>query len=193
MLFARPILQQATLRKIFISASSWRQRASSIVLPDRGGAKRISCLSRGGGGAATALGAGSPSSPPDGGAAFRWVRGSQAQLAFACLALDAAVPPLTLLGFVTVGLLLGSCMIALISGVMAPLMVSSAALMFFSGGLVLAWARCGSDLLPARTLITTVPYFVGKLPALRTYACFEHHEMGQNRPQQTGLKSSHFI
>ena len=80
------------------------------------------------------------------------------------LALDAAVPPLTLLGFVTVGLLLGSCMLALISGVMAPLMVSSATLVFFSGSLVLAWARCGSDLLPARTLITTVPYFVGKLP-----------------------------
>jgi cellulose synthase/poly-beta-1,6-N-acetylglucosamine synthase-like glycosyltransferase len=96
---------------------------------------------------------------------FVWTAAVKGDWRLLALSLDAAVPPLTLLGFVIVGMLSGSCMIAGISAVYAPLIVSSTILLFFSGSVALAWARCGSDLLPARTLITTVPYLMGKLPA----------------------------
>jgi hypothetical protein len=61
-------------------------------------------------------------------------------------------------------MLLISCMIGLSDGTIAPLVASSTILMVFGGGLFLAWIRCGSDLLPGRTLMATVPYIVSKLP-----------------------------
>jgi cellulose synthase/poly-beta-1,6-N-acetylglucosamine synthase-like glycosyltransferase len=79
------------------------------------------------------------------------------------LSLDAAVPPITLLGLLIAGLLLASCLTAMLGGAVAPLVVNTTTLVFFVGGLALAWARCGRDLLPAGTLISVGPYLAGKL------------------------------
>lgn len=95
---------------------------------------------------------------------FIWTAALKGNWRLLVLCLDAAVPPLTLLGFLIFGMLLLSCMTGLLTGVIAPLILSSTTLIFFCGAMFLAWARCGSDLLPARTLISTVPYIVGKLP-----------------------------
>jgi cellulose synthase/poly-beta-1,6-N-acetylglucosamine synthase-like glycosyltransferase len=78
------------------------------------------------------------------------------------LSLDAAVPPITLLGWLIAGLLLASCLIGVLGGQSGPLLVSAAAMVLFVGVLALAWARCGRDLLPARTLISIGPYVAGK-------------------------------
>ena len=65
--------------------------------------------------------------------------------------------------------------------------------MLFGVCLFLAWVKCGRDLLPARSLFSTVPYIVGKLPIYARIDCFQwNHEMGKNRPQQTGLKNLPF-
>jgi hypothetical protein len=83
------------------------------------------------------------------------------------LASDAAVPPLILLGFLALGTTMICSLIGVISGTFAPLSVCLATLIFFGAGLLLAWLRCGRDVLPARTLLSTIPYVVSKLP---TYA-----------------------
>jgi hypothetical protein len=87
------------------------------------------------------------------------------------LSLDAAVPPITLLGLLIAGLLLAGCLIGLIDGHIGPFVVSATACVLFVGGLALAWARCGRDLLPARTLISIGPYIAGKLIVYARMLC----------------------
>ena len=79
------------------------------------------------------------------------------------LCLDAAVPPLTLLGFLILGTLLMSGLVALIGAAIAPLWISFITLMLFGVSLFLAWVRCGRELLPARSLFSTFAYLGGKL------------------------------
>ena len=94
---------------------------------------------------------------------YIWTAVRQADWRLLALSLDAAVPPITLLGVLIAGLLLVSCVTGLLGGHIGPLIVSVTALVVFVGGLALAWARCGRDVLPARTLILIGPYIVGKL------------------------------
>ena len=99
---------------------------------------------------------------------FAWTAAMTGNWRLLTLCLDAAVPPLTLLGFLVFLTLLIGGMTELIDRVMAPLVVSSAALMFFVTGLFLAWLKCGRDLLSAGALLSIVPYVVGKLPTYAT-------------------------
>jgi cellulose synthase/poly-beta-1,6-N-acetylglucosamine synthase-like glycosyltransferase len=78
------------------------------------------------------------------------------------LSLDAAVPPLTLMGLLVTALLLLGGLMGLLGGASALVIISLAASVLFAGGLWLAWVRCGRDLLPAGTLISIGPYIVGK-------------------------------
>jgi cellulose synthase/poly-beta-1,6-N-acetylglucosamine synthase-like glycosyltransferase len=96
---------------------------------------------------------------------FAWTAAVTGNWRLLTLCFDAAVPPLTLLGFLVFGMLLISCLAALVGGIIAPLVVTSATLMFFGTGLFLAWLKCGRDLLPAQALLSGIPYIVGKLPA----------------------------
>lgn len=96
---------------------------------------------------------------------FAWTAAVTGNWRLLTLCLDAAVPPLTLLGFLVFLMLLISGMAALIGGAIAPLVVSSATSVFFGTGLFLAWLKCGRDLLPAQALLSAVPYILGKLPA----------------------------
>jgi cellulose synthase/poly-beta-1,6-N-acetylglucosamine synthase-like glycosyltransferase len=94
---------------------------------------------------------------------YIWTATRKGNWQLLALSLDAAVPPITLLGLLIVSLLLVSCVTALLGGHIGPLVVSATALVLFVGGLALAWARCGRDVLPARTLISIGPYIAGKL------------------------------
>ena len=96
---------------------------------------------------------------------FAWTAAVTGNWRLLILCLDAAVPPLTLLGFLVFLMLLISGTTGLIGGGFVSLVVSLATVILFGTGLSLAWLKCGRDLLPARALLSTVPYIVGKLPA----------------------------
>ena len=91
--------------------------------------------------------------------------GSRQMLA---LALDAAVPPLVLLGLLILATLVASAVVSLSGGGVAPLIACSAALLFFSGGLAAAWMKSGRDLLTLRVLIALIPYIASKFAIYAT-------------------------
>ena len=83
------------------------------------------------------------------------------------LSLDAAVPPLILLGILIAATFAVCCLLGLAGGIIVPLIFSAIALgMFVSCG-ILAWRNCGRDLLPASTVVSLIPYIAGKF---RIYA-----------------------
>jgi cellulose synthase/poly-beta-1,6-N-acetylglucosamine synthase-like glycosyltransferase len=94
---------------------------------------------------------------------FVWIAAITGNWRLLALCLDAAVPPLTLLGFLILGTTLLGCLIAMTGGAIAPLIISLATLMSFGVCLFLAWITCGRELLPARALFSTVPYIAAKL------------------------------
>jgi cellulose synthase/poly-beta-1,6-N-acetylglucosamine synthase-like glycosyltransferase len=77
------------------------------------------------------------------------------------LGLDAAVPPLILLGVLISMMFVVSSLLALV-GSAAPLIVNAIALTCFVSSLTLAWTKCGRDLLPVESLISLIPYITGK-------------------------------
>lgn len=81
------------------------------------------------------------------------------RLAF--LALDQMIPPTVLLLLVA-GLVTGLGVIA--GGLATPVLVLLLCDLALAGGLVLAWARHGRDLLPWRALLAGTRYLVWKLP-----------------------------
>ena len=87
---------------------------------------------------------------------FVWIAAVTRNWRLLALCLDAAVPPLTLLGFLILGTLLMSSLVALIGVAIAPLTISFTTLMLFGVCLFLAWVRCGRELLPARALFSTL-------------------------------------
>jgi cellulose synthase/poly-beta-1,6-N-acetylglucosamine synthase-like glycosyltransferase len=78
------------------------------------------------------------------------------------LSLDAAVPPLALLGFLILATFSASGLVWNLGGGVAPLLVSGSALAFLMLGLVLAWIKCGRDLITLKTLFSVVPYIASK-------------------------------
>jgi glycosyltransferase involved in cell wall biosynthesis len=92
----------------------------------------------------------------------------QRNLSLLALALDLAVPPLTVLGVLTGGVLV-------VSSIGMLLGVASTAAMLISlgslGGLICAvfisWLKCGRDILPLRTIAPIASYIIAKLPIYR--------------------------
>jgi cellulose synthase/poly-beta-1,6-N-acetylglucosamine synthase-like glycosyltransferase len=78
------------------------------------------------------------------------------------LTLDAAVPPLVLLGLLIVATLATSGLVLLSGGGVAPLIASVTALIFLSGALAAAWMKSGRDLLTLKVLTALIPYVAGK-------------------------------
>ena len=74
------------------------------------------------------------------------------------LSLDAAVPPLILLGLLIASTFALSLSVVLVGGAVVPLVLSSVALLLFVFGIVLAWAQTGRDLLSPTALISIFPY-----------------------------------
>jgi len=79
------------------------------------------------------------------------------------LVLDMAVPPLVLLGFAIIAAWLMALAAYFFDGFVAPLTIASSTVALFVTALVMAWVRCGRDVLPPASLLSIVPYVVGKL------------------------------
>lgn len=83
------------------------------------------------------------------------------------LALDLAVPPLSLLALLVAGMFFVTVAAALLGVSPTAQAIASANVLLFALAVLLAWFRCGRDVLPARALISTVPYVLGKLGLYR--------------------------
>jgi cellulose synthase/poly-beta-1,6-N-acetylglucosamine synthase-like glycosyltransferase len=83
------------------------------------------------------------------------------------LALDLAVPPLSLLALLIVGMVVLASLAAVLGLSSAALMVSTASLVAFALAVLVAWLSHGRDVLPLRALWSIGPYLLGKLGLYR--------------------------
>ena len=83
--------------------------------------------------------------------------------ALLALALDIAVPPLSLLGILTIGVFLATGLAALLGFSSVPFAIAAANLIVFSLAGFVAWATFGRDLLPPRAFLSIAQYAVGKI------------------------------
>jgi cellulose synthase/poly-beta-1,6-N-acetylglucosamine synthase-like glycosyltransferase len=73
------------------------------------------------------------------------------------LTLDLAVPPLSLLGLLLVGIFLLTSLAALSGLSSAPLIIATANVLVFGLAIVFAWLRFGRDILPVQAFLSTGP------------------------------------
>ncbi len=110
-------------------------------------------------------------------------------LALAALALDFAIPPLTVFAMVLAGgLALG--LAALFLGTTAPLILAVTAAGLFAAAVLAAWARFGQSVLPVRRLGDVAGYVAGKNAvydekARRSTQSWTRTERAKERPQET--------
>ena len=83
------------------------------------------------------------------------------------LALDLAVPPLSLLGLLVLGILGATLSYALIGFSWWPAIASVATLGAFSLAVSLAWFKVGRDVVPVRALSSIALYILGKIGLYR--------------------------
>jgi cellulose synthase/poly-beta-1,6-N-acetylglucosamine synthase-like glycosyltransferase len=83
------------------------------------------------------------------------------------LTLDLAIPPLSLLGMLVVGMFAIAILATLFNLSSATLIVSTASLVVFMVAAFLAWLKCGRHLLPAGAIFSIGFYVLGKLPLYR--------------------------
>jgi cellulose synthase/poly-beta-1,6-N-acetylglucosamine synthase-like glycosyltransferase len=79
------------------------------------------------------------------------------------IALDLAVPPLSLLGILVVGIFIFSLLYAISGHSFAALAVGSASLLAFITAAFLAWRKCGRDVVPSSAIWLIPSYVLGKL------------------------------
>lgn len=80
------------------------------------------------------------------------------------LALDAAVPPLSLLGMLVIVTLIVAGIATLAGVSSAALYVSLISLAGLLGGVLLCWLNYGRDVLPLRSIPSMIPFVCGKFP-----------------------------
>jgi cellulose synthase/poly-beta-1,6-N-acetylglucosamine synthase-like glycosyltransferase len=83
------------------------------------------------------------------------------------LALDALVPPLSLLAMLTGGMFLVTGAAALFGAAAVPFTISSISLGALIAAVALAWLKYGRDVLPAAAIFSVAAYALGKLPLYR--------------------------
>jgi hypothetical protein len=83
------------------------------------------------------------------------------------LALDLAVPPLTLLGVLTVGMLILATIGTLLGLPSTAMLISIASLVGLTGGVFISWLKSGRDILPLRTITAIASYVIAKFPIYR--------------------------
>jgi cellulose synthase/poly-beta-1,6-N-acetylglucosamine synthase-like glycosyltransferase len=83
------------------------------------------------------------------------------------LTLDLAVPPLSLLAMLVIGILCVTAVCALLGLSSSALIVSGAALAAFVLAAFLAWLKCGRDVVPIGTVLSIPLYILGKLGLYR--------------------------
>jgi cellulose synthase/poly-beta-1,6-N-acetylglucosamine synthase-like glycosyltransferase len=80
------------------------------------------------------------------------------------LVLDLAVPPLSLLGLLVIAMSIVTGLATLLGVSSSAMLVSSASLVGFAGGVFLCWVKYGRDILPPSAILSIAPYAIGKLP-----------------------------
>jgi cellulose synthase/poly-beta-1,6-N-acetylglucosamine synthase-like glycosyltransferase len=88
----------------------------------------------------------------------------QANINLLVLALDAAVPPVTLLGMLVAGMVAVAGLATLVGVSSVALVVSAASLMGFTGAMFLSWLKFGRDIVPLGEVFSIFFYVVKKLP-----------------------------
>jgi cellulose synthase/poly-beta-1,6-N-acetylglucosamine synthase-like glycosyltransferase len=92
---------------------------------------------------------------------------TQGNFRLLALALDTAIPPLTLLGML-VSLMLAASGLGVLLGLShIALIVSAASLSAYMVAVLLCWLKFGRDILPLSSISSVVYYIVGKLPLYR--------------------------
>jgi cellulose synthase/poly-beta-1,6-N-acetylglucosamine synthase-like glycosyltransferase len=85
------------------------------------------------------------------------------------ITLDLAIPPLSLLGMLVLGIF-GFSLLCAISGYsIAALAISAASLLAFAIATFLAWLKCGRDVVPPRALLLIPSYAFRKLKLYRQF------------------------
>ena len=88
----------------------------------------------------------------------------QANLDLLVLALDVAVPPLSLLGILVVAASVVATLATLLGYPSTAIFVSAGNVIAFTVGVFLSWLKCGRDVLPPGAILLIVPYIIKKLP-----------------------------
>jgi cellulose synthase/poly-beta-1,6-N-acetylglucosamine synthase-like glycosyltransferase len=88
----------------------------------------------------------------------------QTNLDLLALALDVAVPPLSLLGMLVVVVFAIAGLATLVGFPSTAILVSTASLMVFIVGVLLSWLKFGRDVLPPGAVLLIAPYIISKLP-----------------------------
>jgi cellulose synthase/poly-beta-1,6-N-acetylglucosamine synthase-like glycosyltransferase len=88
----------------------------------------------------------------------------RADLNLFALALDLAIPPLSLLGIMVIAMSIIASAAALLGTSSAAMLVSLASLAVFAGGVLLSWWKYGRDVLPPASILLIPSYVIGKLP-----------------------------
>ena len=83
------------------------------------------------------------------------------------LTLDLIVPPLSLLAMSLAGMFAINSLAALIGFSSVPFIISAASLFALIAVIVAAWLNCGRHLLPARAIVSVVPFVLGKIGLYR--------------------------
>ena len=87
------------------------------------------------------------------------------------LALDLAVPPLSLLAILVIGMFAATALYAALVGPFWALIVSTATLVTFVLAAYLAWLTRGRDIVPIRSTFLIVHYILKKLGLYRNVFC----------------------
>jgi cellulose synthase/poly-beta-1,6-N-acetylglucosamine synthase-like glycosyltransferase len=83
------------------------------------------------------------------------------------LTLDLAVPPLTLLAILVIGMFVATVLFALLGFSFWALTVSTASLLAFVLAAFLAWLKCGRDVVPVSAVFSVARYILGKFGLYR--------------------------
>ena len=80
------------------------------------------------------------------------------------MALDLAVPPLSLLSIMLVSMFAVSGVAALLGCASTALVINALSLMGFACAILFSWFRYGRDVLPAKDALLILPYVLQKIP-----------------------------
>jgi len=109
---------------------------------------------------------------------------AQRNIPLLALALDLAVPPVSLLGILLAGTWGITLLAALVgTGRIALLVITTAGLAFLSAS-ILAWLKCGRDVLPLTAISLVLQYVLGKL-SLYCRIIFKHRHTPWIRTDRT--------
>jgi cellulose synthase/poly-beta-1,6-N-acetylglucosamine synthase-like glycosyltransferase len=91
-----------------------------------------------------------------------WKAMAHRNWALLALTLDLAIPPLSLLGLLVVGMIVIAGLAALFGLSHVPLAISAVNALAFIVATFLAWLKCGREVLPSTALISIARYSLGK-------------------------------